>query len=248
VNWIRPPARPPLAELFDGVDYVLFDFDGPLVDLFAGRQAQGIASRLLDLLSAELLLGELDFSDPTDPHGMVAELRSLLRRHPARSRSEVERLVSATERALVREERTAAKSAVITEGADALVGELIRQGRGLAITSNNAPEAIRAFLALEQSSGLRAAFQGHIYGRNPDPDFMKPDPDCVARALDGLGCRVTDRCLMIGDSESDFKAAASAKVRFLGFAPTERTEARLRAAGVRHLIAHLDELCWAPRL
>jgi phosphoglycolate phosphatase len=248
VNPIQPagPASGPAPDSARGVRYVLFDFDGPLVRLFAGHPAPGVARRLLGELARQLRTvgpGLVDgFSDRTDPHRLLAELGGLLATVPSLPGTEAERLVGRLSQALTVEECRAAESALGTPGADLLVDVLLRAGCRLAITSNNAPEAISAYLAGEQTSGLAGAFREHVYGRSPDPRLMKPDPDCVRRALKGLRCEDPWQALLIGDSLSDYQAATAAGVRFLGFAPTERAAARLRAAQVPVTVGHQDSL------
>jgi HAD superfamily hydrolase (TIGR01509 family) len=236
----RPPDRPP--DPAHPVRYVLFDFDGPLVRLFAGHPAPGVAHRLLGDRDGGIPAAGLGFSDRTDPHRVLLELGGLLAAAPSLPEAEAEQLASRISQALTAEECRAAGTAVPTPGADLLVDALERTGCRLAITSNNAPEAIFAYLAREQASGIAAAFREHVYGRSPDPRLMKPDPDCVRRALKGLRCEDPRQALLIGDSPSDYQAATAAGVRFLGFAPTERGALRLRAAKVPVTVGHADSL------
>jgi len=243
VNPIEPSTSAGLAEYLEGVRFVLFDFDGPLVDLFAELKAPGVAARLLgDLGRQPTFISEDEFPDPTDPHGVLRGLRMVLE-----GRSwfpDPEDLIRQVELALTEEECKAARSAAPTPGAAFLVESLSRRDRrlGLAITSNNASVAIHTYLEREESAELRTAFCTHIYGRSGDPDLMKPNPDCVGRALDGMECRDPRQAVLIGDSTSDFLAASAAGVRFVGYAPKPRKQARLRSEGVPCLIAHLDEL------
>jgi phosphoglycolate phosphatase len=234
------PAGPGIAELFDGVGCVLFDFDGPLVHLFAERKAAGIAARILDGLRLHCPLEDREFADPTDPHGIVAALQTVLEKRlsPAAARE----LVRRTERELAEEECGAAASATATVGAVQLVRGLVGQGRRVAITSNNASRAISTYLARAESAELRAAFQGHIYGRSANPDLMKPDPYCVLQALKGLKWADPDQVVLIGDSPSDRRAAQRAGVRFLGYARNARKRAELREAQALHLIAGFEQL------
>ncbi|MFC1412928.1 HAD family hydrolase [Streptacidiphilus sp. N1-12] len=223
---------------------MLFDFDGPLVDLFAGHGAPGIAATLLEKIRAEVELAGTEFPDATDPHRIVAELHGVLTRCLLLSDEQASRLVDIAQRALVAEERIAAKSAAVTAGAAALVDELRRLGCGLAITSNNSAEAIHDFLAGRSGDGFREAFGRHVYGRAPEPYLMKPHPSCVRLALAGLGCTAESRILMIGDSASDFKAATAAElgIQFVGYAPNRRKIDLLRASGVDHLVESLHDL------
>jgi phosphoglycolate phosphatase-like HAD superfamily hydrolase len=99
-------------------------------------------------------------------------------------------------------------------------------GRLLAITTNNAPVAVEVYL---KDHGLDVFFEWRVYGRvAEDPAAMKPDPDCLLRAIDASGLRPGE-CLMVGDSPSDAAAAKSAGVPFLGYARSADRVARLRA-------------------
>jgi phosphoglycolate phosphatase len=161
-------------------------------------------------------------------------------------------LVSRTERKLVAEECEAAGSAVATDGAVRLVCGLVRQGRRVAITSNNAGEAISTYLARPDSAELGSAFKGHTYGRSTNPDLMKPDPYCVLQALKGLKWANPDEALLIGDSPTDGAAAKAAGIRFVGFvhpgdtaagaeAVRKRTDV-LYAAGAVVVVSDLNDL------
>lgn len=226
------PLPEPAPGPAGGARYVLFDFDGPLVRLFAEHPAPDVARRLLGELDRHLPGAGLAFTDRSDPHLLVLELPRLLAGLPSPRGVEAEQLVGRLSQVLAAEECRAAGTAVSTPGAGRLVAALRRAGCRLAVTSNNAPEAIHAYLDREQASGVAAAFREHVYGRSPDPRLMKPDPDCVRRALKGLRCEDPRRAVLIGDSPSDYEAATAAGVRFLGFAPTERAAHRLRAAEV----------------
>jgi phosphoglycolate phosphatase len=246
----EPPAATGVASLFAGVGCVLFDFDGPLVHLFAERRAKDIAGRLLDGLRVHCPLEDDEFASLDDPHVIVASLQTVLEKRLSPAAARV--LVSRTERKLVAEECEAAGSAVATDGAVRLVCGLVRQGRRVAITSNNAGEAISTYLARPDSAELGSAFKGHTYGRSTNPDLMKPDPYCVLQALKGLKWANPDEALLIGDSPTDGAAAKAAGIRFVGFvhpgdtaagaeAVRKRTDV-LYAAGAVVVVSDLNDL------
>ena len=246
MNWNLPNPPDGPIDLVRRAKYLLFDFDGPLVRLFALGEAPGIASLLSSRLEAELgPPGVGLFSHFVDPHGLMAELRGMLRRLPDLEGRTVELLVRDAELLLVEAERRAAGTAKLTEGAEPLVEGLLRGGgRKLAITSNNSAVAIGDLLEGGRAEVFRSAFQGHVYGRRPDPDLMKPHPDCLNRALTGLGCEYPDQALLIGDSISDLEAAKQAGVPFLGYAATDVKFVKLIQAGARarHLVRGIGEL------
>lgn len=213
-----PPPHP-TAQALGRAGFVLFDFDGPLCALFAappaphGSLAPGIAEELKDILGEYGLL-RAPLRACRDPH-------ALYRATPPGPAS------VALRKHLDDAETRAAETATATPGAAALVSALRAAGRRLAVASNNSEAAIRRYLA---RTGLDRLFDGPVAGRADDPALMKPDPDCLNRAMAGLGAAPAD-CLMIGDSPADVAAARAAGVAFCGYGTDEAKRARLCAAG-----------------
>ncbi|MFJ2116576.1 HAD family hydrolase, partial [Streptomyces sp. NPDC087850] len=193
-----------VRELLSAARCVLFDFDGPVARLYAGHPAAEVADRLRSRLGpqpgrgpgAGLSAGMVSTRDPFVLLRGFAEL----------------------EAALTAEELTAARSAKPTLGAAPLIRRLVALDRRLAVTTNNSAEAARRYL---EDRGLIRCFGRHIYGRTADVTLLKPHPDSLLRALDGLGASASE-ALMIGDGASDAKAAAHAGVAFLGYARNGR--------------------------
>ncbi|SEO36507.1 HAD family hydrolase [Actinacidiphila rubida] len=212
-------ARPAdLRTLLDRASCLLLDFDGPMCQLFANGHAPEIAQEmhgLVDLHGAELV-GE--FRGSRDPHQIV------------RARPLAAELTRLLESRLTGGEEVAVRSAVPTAGAGEFIEAAVERGRVLAITTNNAPQAVEIYL---KDHGLEDAFEGRIYGRRADdPEKMKPHPDCLERAMRAMGAKPGD-CLMIGDSAPDAEAAREAGVPFLGYASTEQRIARFSGGDVR---------------
>ncbi|WP_051940031.1 HAD family hydrolase [Phaeacidiphilus oryzae] len=188
---------------------VLFDFDGPICHLYAERPASEVA------LSISEALGVRPQRDPDDPHALLRAPRNgdtRAGRTPPAPMHEIEQLIT-------RMEEEAARTAAPTAEVDAVIAVLSQHAVRLAITSNNAPGPIAGYL---RRVGLHPHFEDRIFGRRPEnPDLMKPDPDCIERALAELAVRESDRsrCLFLGDSEADAAAARQAGVVFLGFVP-----------------------------
>jgi HAD superfamily hydrolase (TIGR01509 family) len=220
----------PLAAALDSAKCVFFDFDGPICRLFSARPADLIARRLLNLLDDEepLLLAEETYL-PHDPLGILS---AALRAAPDHE------LIPAAEQQLTQEEQRAARHATSTPDAHALIEELYGQGRALAITSNNSAAAIRVYL---DRHGLAPYFSPHVHGRRADPIRLKPDPDCLWRALESTGT-MPGECLMIGDSPSDWKAAETAGVTFVGYARAPHKAEALERAGVRLIVHSMKEI------
>ncbi|GAB3961554.1 HAD family hydrolase [Streptomyces sparsus] len=205
-----------MKTLLDTVRCVLFDFDGPLCDLFAAHPAHDVAERMRSCVRTHgegaLLDAELRSTD--NAHDI---LRSVAGRRKGT-------LVSTLERVLTREEVAAAATARPTPHADRLVRALRAAGYELAITTNNSPEAVRRYL---ETRGLGHVFAGRVHGRQPDARLLKPDPDCVLRALASVDASA-HRTVMIGDAPVDVLAAHAAGVRFIGYGSTPAKAAALR--------------------
>ncbi|MEU9359364.1 HAD-IA family hydrolase [Streptomyces sp. NPDC048301] len=212
--------------LLENADCVLFDFDGPLCDLFAERPATGIAASLVRQLPSFGCDPRMVISSEGDP---LALLRDVFKHHGAG------RTTSRTEDFLAREEIEAAASARPTEYALELLEALDAGGWKQAITTNNSPAAVRRFLAVRQGSFSVAE---HVHGRGPDPALLKPDPHCLERALESTGSDAAS-AVMIGDSYADLRAAEAIGVPFIGYAVDERRRGALREWGARCVVLSL---------
>ena len=211
---------------------VLFDFDGPICDLFAGHGSDVVFRAVKEALPG--------FDGLPFRVRRKANAHSLLRAASLRGLDQVEK----ANRVLSDHERMAAAVARPTPGAGELMGLLAEQGIPMAVTSNNSGEAIESYLELH---GLTPFFGGHVYGRPADPDLMKPDPHCLRRAIEGHG--FSGRALLLGDSPSDASAARSAGVDFVGCVHPSGVSPvrRLRAAGARFVVSDLEAVIAAFR-
>ncbi|MDX2705014.1 HAD-IA family hydrolase [Streptomyces sp. PA03-6a] len=205
---------------------MLFDFDGPLADLFARHPAARIAEALR-VRAVDLGLPPEELSGVSDPLRVL----QIAAEHDASGR-----VTSELEERLAQEEVLAAATALPTPYAVRLVRSLVESGRKVAITTNNSAAAATAYL---HRRGLSRYFGAHVYGRATDLGLLKPDPHCLMRAMACTG-EPPEGCLMIGDSPSDLLAAASAGVAFLGFARDERKALSLRQAGAGHVVTSLE--------
>lgn len=222
-----------MRELIDSASAVLFDFDGPVCDLFHGHPALFIAARFREL-SRDAGDGSTPgwMPDTDDPYRILLAAA----RQPSSNG-----LLPLLEDTLTQEELRAAPDAYPTAYADRLIQALRADGRRLAIATNNSQSAVERYLG---SRRLEGHFAGHIHGRTPKNLRLKPDPDCLRRALDSTGTRARD-ALMIGDAVRDFAAARAAGVPFLGYAHSPEKAAALRAAGVPDLVGSLADVLQA---
>lgn len=167
-----------LCDLFDSATCVIFDFDGPVCRLFAGYPAQKVTADMLRRLQRQGREGLLSMQEAAsgDPH---AVLRALARIDPRSA------YLARLEAALTEHELRATETAEPTPYADALIRTLRTREYGLAITTNNSDSVVSRYLT---ARGLADCFGPHIHGRTRDLLRLKPDPDCLLRALDSTGC------------------------------------------------------------
>lgn len=229
---------------FRRADHILWDFDGPLVTLFA--QTDAASGAHLPLLVADefrVLLEKCGvpvgpFEGSGDPYGIYQSVGA--RGAEAGDDAIAAELLRRMRDRLDRLDAQAALTATLTDGAYDLVKELAEQGKRFAVTSNNATEAIEACLGRADLADERLIgyFSGRIIGRLDHPAKMKPNPECLYQATrrlgEGSGGPVDPAsCLMIGDSPADALAAAQAQIPFCGYAPDADKRRRLTAVGAR---------------
>jgi HAD superfamily hydrolase (TIGR01509 family) len=206
-----------LSEVIGVTTTVLFDFDGPICDVFAGRPAPDVARRLVETLA------EHDAALGGKAHG-IDDPMEILRLAPQGGES----AVRAIEEALTRAEISAvevAGSPVL--GAVAALEAAQASGRKVAIVSNNSTACVRAFLMLHDLRHLVDA----VVGRAPYwPTLMKPDPHSLLKAAAELSAHPYG-CTLIGDSVTDIEAAKAAGGHSIGFANKPGKELTLGEAG-----------------
>ncbi|OEV08997.1 HAD family hydrolase [Streptomyces nanshensis] len=225
-----------MRHLIESAKAVFFDFDGPVCHLFQGRSLAPLTERLRREVTAGAEEAGSDAESWLPPTDDPVEIVRAVFQQPAL----VERGVAReAERALAEEEYAAARDAYPTAYADALVRTLAATGRQIAITTNNSQRAVESYLASRGTDGL---FAGRVHGRSETGELrLKPDPDCLLRALESTGTSARD-ALMIGDAPRDLEAAQAAGVAFLGYARNERKAGRLRAAGAEELVDSLRDV------
>lgn len=187
------------------VRYVLWDLDGPICQLFAGHSASDIARELVSSLGPDEPFKLLPMEErlSKNPQGMLV---AISQRHPDSDQ------VVKLEEWLTGEELKAVDSAVETPHAEKVIRAWVRQGVQLAVSTNNSAQAATAYLA---AKGLDRFFP-HVYGRTRDLHLMKPHPHSLTMALDAMGADPSE-ALMLGDAPTDYKAARTAGVPFLGY-------------------------------
>ncbi|WP_241778441.1 HAD hydrolase-like protein [Streptomyces sp. AcH 505] len=225
-----------LLELLEPVTCVMFDFDGPVCHLFAGHPAEQVADDLVSCLrtlnTEELLRAE--GVNWKDPHAVV---RLAGRLYPNSG------LVETLEERLTAHELRAAHGAIPTTHADELIRALWAKSYKLAVTTNNSASVVESYLS---TKGLLDYFAPHVHGRTKDLLRLKPDPDCLIRALESTGAAAAES-LMIGDTGADCEAAHKAGIAFIGYAKTEAKRVQLKSAGAERIVSSLDQVLEAVR-
>ncbi|MEU8709289.1 HAD family hydrolase [Streptomyces sp. NPDC048565] len=231
-------AAPGPAALLAAAECVLFDFDGPLCHLFAGRPAVGVAARLAGELRRFGCDPEVADAGAGDPLALLRRVAEQYGDSPTTAHAE---------RCLTAEEVEAAADATPAEHALDLIGALDTGGWKQAVTTNNSPDAVIRFLARFFDRRESAVLPGeHIHGRTSDPGLLKPDPHCLVRALASTRTAAT-AAVMIGDSPADCLAAAALGVPFIGYAVNERQRRALADVGARRTVRSLRGLVETAR-
>lgn len=198
-----------LQWILDNCRTILFDFDGPLCDVFAGRPARQIARELERLVDYPV-----DTNDPLEVLRAVYAADSTLGH--------------VVEDALIRAEVEAVKvSRPEMAGVQAL-RSFADDGRGVGIVSNNCLPAIEAFVDNLGLRGTVSVIVGRAYRR---PDLMKPHPWALTQAVERLSDDLAVSVL-IGDSMTDIEAACRAGAQCVAFANKPSKIDEFRATGV----------------
>jgi len=205
---------------------LLLDFDGPVCSVFAGMPAQGVATYLRQL-AMNLGYEVGDLKPTTGPIEILhwAELQSY-------------ELTVTMEEALGRVERTAVRSATMTDDATDVIHTAKREGRAVAIVSNNSPGAIQEYLALHGLIDEIDVIVGRPWARPAD---MKPSPAPIAEAARELGVP-TEACVLVGDATTDIEAAHAAGAVAIGFANKPGKASQLKNAGADQVVNNMSEI------
>jgi phosphoglycolate phosphatase len=220
---------------------VMFDFDGPLADLFAQHTAPDVAVVLRERVAS----WEAPSSGTPAPTSVSDPFQVLLDVATAyRGRPEYQYRVAELDKLLREQEAKAAETAVPTPHVDDAIRALVNRGIVLSVTTNNSSGAVSQYL---ERQGLAECFGGRVHGRQHGrPELMKPDPAVLREALRWAEFP-PESCLMIGDSPSDFTAAEAIGVAFLGYAKNSRKRRLLEQVGVRNIVHSLHTVVDAAK-
>lgn len=143
----------PLTETLANARVILFDFDGPVCDVFAGVPAPEVARELTALLSAEDEAAGVKASRTDDP----IEVLRIAHEAGTELGQKIEQALTAAE------VRAVAVAGRPTPGAAEALQAARAAGRGVAVVGDNSAECVRVFLELH---GLEE-YVTKIVGRPP---------------------------------------------------------------------------------
>jgi HAD superfamily hydrolase (TIGR01509 family) len=193
-----------LTETLVSARVILFDFDGPICDVFAGLPAPEVARELTTLLSARDEAAGAKAAQTDDP----IEVLRIAHEADAKLGQRIEQALTAAE------VRAVAVAGQPTPGAAEALQAARAAGRGVAVVSNNSAECVRSFLKFH---GLEE-YVTEIVGRpSGQPHLMKPNPFPLIAAAEQMQIDITS-CTLIGDSLTDIEAAHAAGATAIGYA------------------------------
>ncbi|MCX4719886.1 HAD-IA family hydrolase [Streptomyces virginiae] len=223
-----PTEAESLSEALDASEAILFDFDGPICDVFSGLPAPAIAEELAGLLAAlaPALAGSAqNTDDPMEVHSISREGGSTV--------------LAAVEAALTAAEVRAVKVAGSpTAGAVLSLQAARNAGRHVAIVSNNSAQCVREYLSLH---GILELVDEIIGRPTLRPDLMKPSPHPLLTAASLFGVE-PGRTVLVGDSVTDIEAAHAAGSRSVGYANKEPKRTSLVDAGADAVVFGMKEI------
>lgn len=227
-----PRLDPALVAVLQATWPILLDFDGPVTHMFVDGRNQ-MVSNLMRAQIPQAVAIPVGIQATVDP---LAVLRWSWRHAPAE-------VAAAVESAGVHGELLAVAQSIPTAGANQLLRACRLVGRPVAIVSNNAAEAIEAFL---RQHGLRDSVD-YIAARTPgQPDLMKPNPDSLRRAITALYAD-PKRCALVGDTVTDVQASKSIAAHAIGFAKTPQRGLELAEAGAEAVVDSIEAVATAIR-
>ncbi|MFI8080589.1 HAD family hydrolase [Kitasatospora sp. NPDC086009] len=212
----------------------LFDFDGPLCNVFAGLPAPQVAQDLGRLVLSREPSLRSRVQATNDPLVVM----SLAYEADGQLGEDAERALTAAEVAAV------AVAGDPTRGAVEALHEARAAGRRIAVVSNNSADCVCAFLERHALAQYVEDIVGRPTGR---PDLMKPSPHSLLRAAENLGVEIA-KCTLIGDSLTDIEAAHVAGATAVGYANKPHKRLAFDRAGADSIIDGMGEIAGALRL
>ncbi|MFF3271896.1 HAD family hydrolase [Streptomyces chrestomyceticus] len=212
---------------------VLFDFDGPLCDVFAGLPAPQVADELARQAASHDPALSTKLTETDDP----LEVLRLTFQADQDLGLQVEHALTSAEIKAV------AVAGPPTPGAVATLEAAEAAGRRIAVVSNNSAECVRSFLVSHSLDGYVREVIGRPVNR---PDLMKPHPHSLYRAAELLAVAPSE-CVLIGDSLTDIQAAHEAGSAAIGYANKPRKRSVFIGAGAEAVTERMEDIAEAMR-
>lgn len=226
-----------IVTLLDDVEHVMLDFDGPMCSVFAGDPAPGVAARIRTFAArhTELPTKLRRTDDPLDFLRLATDDTTGFGRHLGD---------------VVRDAEVAAvHTASATPGAFNVLMAAKRSERTLSIVSNNAREAVEAYL---MDRDLAKYFEVVAARPGPNADLMKPNPYLLAKALLTYAARsgqdedsARRASVFVGDSMTDIQAAKAVGVPCIAYANKPGKRRQFEDADAAVVITRMHELAEA---
>jgi phosphoglycolate phosphatase len=223
----RPAHGATLDELIARTRYLLIDFDGPVCDIFAGHPAWTVADRLRKLITGQGITPPEHIQATRDPIEVFAYSATVSPDLAARVEAE-----------MADQELAAVATAKPTPYVHDVITSCRDTGRQVAIVSNNADRAVRAYLG---THGLADRIDIIAARTSSNPALLKPSPYLIEHAMTQLRASA-DECLLIGDSVTDMEAATRIDVPAIGYANKPGKRERLTMARAEAVVSSLADL------
>ena len=124
-----------------------------------------------------------------------------------------------------------------------LIASSRQSGRPVAIVSNNAEQAVRAYLTRH---GLADRIDFIAARTTSDPALLKPNLHLHQQAMNHFGGTAAE-CLLVGDSTTDMQAATHTGMPSIGYANKPGKATHLAQAGATAIVTSLADLVLAIR-
>lgn len=212
---------------------VLFDFDGPICDVFVGVPAHQLARDLAGLAEEHDPALSVKLTETSDP-------------------MEVLRITFAANKELGLQIETALTKAEVeavgvagapTQGAGISLAAARASGWRVAVVSNNSAECVAEFLARHDLDRHVEEIVGRPVHR---PDLMKPSPHSLLKAAELLDVEPS-ACVLIGDSLTDIQAAHLASSTAIGYANKPHKRQAFIEAGADAVTDDMEAIATAMR-
>lgn len=219
----------PLSTLLSRAEAVLFDFDGPICQVFSALPAPDVAAEIINIFRGQIAFPQ-EARHETDPLEVLRTVAAF-----------IPDSITAAEDTLSAAELIAVRNAAPTPGAAESIEACAKSSIAVAIVSNNSAEAVKEYLDAHGLLRYVSAIAGRAYA---DPSKMKPNPEPIHRALTTLTIEPSV-AIFIGDSATDVQACRAASIPCVGY--VDKPQKRRILGGADILIEDMSMISKALR-